>query len=94
MGSALKRQRARGWKKRRALANWRNGWRSARAPSEPGTVQGMIILAGALAGGMWGGLHARKRGGVGFDIAQYAAVWGIIGAIIGMFATVAIERML
>jgi len=54
----------------------------------------MIIIAGMLGGALWGAVHARRRGGSGFDIAQYAAVWGIIGAILGMFATIGAERML
>jgi len=54
----------------------------------------MIIIAGIVIGALLGAANARRRGGSGFDIAQYAAVWGIIGAILGMFATVGIERML
>lgn len=54
----------------------------------------MIIIAGILGGAAWGAIHARRRGGSGLDIAQYAAVWGLIGGILGMFATVALERML
>ncbi|MFN3953004.1 MAG: hypothetical protein ACK4LQ_01035 [Pararhodobacter sp.] len=54
----------------------------------------MIIIAGIVSGAAWGAVHARKRGGSGFDIAQYAAVWGIIGAILGTFATIGLERFL
>jgi len=54
----------------------------------------MIIIAGVLIGAVLGALTARRRGGNGFDIAQYAAVWGLIGAILGMFATIGVERLL
>lgn len=54
----------------------------------------MIIIAGLLGGAAWGAVTARKRGGNRFDIAQYAAVWGIIGALLGLVATIAIDRMI
>jgi hypothetical protein len=54
----------------------------------------MIILAGALGGGIWGILHVRKRGGTRLDMAQYAAVWAMIGGVLGLAATIALERML
>jgi hypothetical protein len=54
----------------------------------------MIVLAGLVLGAVWGGLTARRRGGNRLDIAQYATVWGIIGALAGLFATIALERML
>lgn len=54
----------------------------------------MIILVGLVAGAFWGGMTARRRGGNRGDIAQYAAVWGIIGGILGTAATVGLDRML
>ncbi len=54
----------------------------------------MIVLAGLVAGAVWGGLTARRRGGNRLDIAQYAAVGGIAGGLLGLFAAIAIERML
>ena len=54
----------------------------------------MIILAFALAGGLIGWRSATRRRGNRLDIAQYAAVGAIAGAILGMFATVALERLL
>jgi len=54
----------------------------------------MIVLAGLVAGAVLGALSARRRGGNRLDIAQYAAVWGIIGGLVGLFATIGIERML
>ncbi|MGY6411165.1 MAG: hypothetical protein ACXIUV_09105 [Alkalilacustris sp.] len=54
----------------------------------------MIVLAGLVLGAVWGGWSARKRGGNRLDIAQYAAVGGIAGGIVGLFAAIALERML
>lgn len=54
----------------------------------------MIILLAALAGAVTGATTARRRGGNRLDLAQYTAVGGIAGGILGMFATVALERML
>ena len=54
----------------------------------------MIILACAAAGGLLGWRNAARRQGNRLDLAQYAAVGAIAGAILGMFATVALERML
>jgi uncharacterized protein YcfJ len=53
----------------------------------------MIVVAGALIGAIAGGLIARRRGGKGLDIAQYAGSMGIAFAILGLIATVVIERM-
>jgi flagellar motor component MotA len=39
-------------------------------------------------------VNARKRGGNRLDMAQYAGVWGIIGALLGLIATIAVERMI
>lgn len=54
----------------------------------------MLIFAGLVAGAVAGGLTARRRGGNRLDIAQYAAVWGILGGLAGTVATIAIARML
>lgn len=54
----------------------------------------MIVLICVIAGGVYGGARARRRGGNGFDIAQYAAVFAIIGAITGLFVTIGVERLL
>jgi hypothetical protein len=47
-----------------------------------------------LLGAALGALSARRRGGNRLDMAQYGAVWGIIGGLAGLFATIALERML
>ncbi|MCB1389845.1 MAG: hypothetical protein KDK12_12005 [Rhodobacteraceae bacterium] len=53
----------------------------------------MVILAGLVAGALWGGLQARRHGGSGFDVAQYAAVWGIIGVLLATALAVGIDWM-
>ena len=53
----------------------------------------MIVLAGFLLGALWGALHARRRKGNRLDVAQYAGIFGIIGAVIGLLAAVILDRM-
>ncbi|WP_394402839.1 MULTISPECIES: apolipoprotein acyltransferase [unclassified Sulfitobacter] len=48
----------------------------------------------ALIGAIIGGLTARKRGGNRKDIAQYAAGYGMAFLIVGMIATVLLDRAL
>jgi len=52
----------------------------------------MIVIAAALIGAILGGMTAKKRGGKLADIAQYAAVYAIGFAIVGMLATILIHR--
>ncbi len=54
----------------------------------------MIVLVAALLGGLWGGISAKRRKGNRLDIAQYAAVYAIIGALLGLIGTIAIEKAL
>lgn len=54
----------------------------------------MIIIAGLLGGAALGAATARNRGGNRLDIAQYAFVWGIIGALLGLIVTIVIQRMI
>lgn len=53
----------------------------------------MYILAGLVIGALIGYRRAAKRGGNGFDKAQYAAVHAIVLMLIGLFVTVALNRM-
>ncbi len=53
----------------------------------------MIVIFCLVAGLITGLLRARRRGGRGFDLAQYAAVHAILFAIIGLFLTLIIDRM-
>jgi hypothetical protein len=54
----------------------------------------MIVLGGLVIGGLFGGLRARARNGNRLDIAQYAAVHAIAFALLGLFLTIGIERLL
>ncbi|MHA6343901.1 apolipoprotein acyltransferase [Roseivivax sp. CAU 1761] len=54
----------------------------------------MIVVLLALLGAVIGGLTARRRKGSGADIAQYAAVYGILFALIGLVLTIALEKIL
>jgi hypothetical protein len=54
----------------------------------------MLIFAGALGGALWGGFLARRRKGSRLDIAQYAAAFAIAFAILGLFATVLLDKYL
>ncbi|WP_099826448.1 hypothetical protein [Oceaniglobus indicus] len=54
----------------------------------------MIILIFTFLSALWGGLLARRRKGNRLDIAQYAAGFGIIGALIGLFLTIILSRTL
>ena len=54
----------------------------------------MIVIACLFIGAVLGVVHARRRGGNRLDIWQYAGVFAIIGAIIGMFVTIGIDRMI
>lgn len=54
----------------------------------------MFVIGGLILGALGGGWNARRRGGKAADIAQYAAVTGILFAILGLFVTVVLDRML
>lgn len=53
----------------------------------------MFVIGGMVLGALWGGFTARKRGGRPLDIAQYAAGYGILFAVIGVALTVAVNRL-
>lgn len=53
----------------------------------------MIIIAGLVIGAILGGFIAKSRKGHKFDIAQYAAVLGILGGVAGLFATLILDRL-
>lgn len=54
----------------------------------------MIVLAGLVIGGYWGVALARRRGGNRLDMAQYGGVFAIIGAVVGLFLTIGVEKVL
>ncbi|WP_210527559.1 hypothetical protein [Rubellimicrobium arenae] len=49
-------------------------------------------LGGLLLGAILGGLNARRRGGRRLDLLQWTAVGAIVGAIVGVFLLVILER--
>lgn len=53
----------------------------------------MIVIGLAILGAIIGGMTARKRRGNRKDIAQYAAGYALAFAILGMFLTVIIDRL-
>ena len=54
----------------------------------------MIVIAATLIGAFTGGYTARKRGGNALDMAQYAAGYGLAFLIVGLIATLLIDRTL
>ncbi len=53
----------------------------------------MVIFISAILGAIYGAMVAKKRGGVGRDLAQYAATHALIFTIFGVFITVIVTRM-
>lgn len=54
----------------------------------------MIVIVGVLLGILYGGWTARRRGGKGADIAQWAVVHAMLFGVIGLFLTLILDRML
>jgi hypothetical protein len=54
----------------------------------------MIILASMVLGILIGSFTAKNRGGRKLDILQYGTVYGIAFTLVGVFATIIIERNL
>lgn len=52
----------------------------------------MFVLGGALLGLIIGGTVAKKRQGKPLDILQYAAVYALVFALLGLFVTLGIHR--
>lgn len=53
----------------------------------------MIVIAGLLIGAVSGFFIAKSRKGQKFDIAQYAAVFGLMGGVAGLLATLILDRL-
>lgn len=53
----------------------------------------MLPIITAILGALAGAFTAYRRKGNGFDIAQYAAVWAIIGGLIGIFLVIILSRV-
>lgn len=54
----------------------------------------MIVIAGAILGAILGGFLAARRKGNKADIAQYATVYAIAFALVGLVLTIAIEKLI
>lgn len=53
----------------------------------------MIVIGGLVLGAIGGGWAATRRGGKPADIAQYAAAYGIAFGLLGLFATLILDRI-
>jgi hypothetical protein len=53
----------------------------------------VVVIASLIIGAALGGLTARRRGGKRLDVLQYAAGYAIAFTILGLFATIFIDRM-
>jgi hypothetical protein len=53
----------------------------------------MLPILTAILGAVSGAIWAKRRNGNGFDVAQYAAVWAIIGGVLGVVALILISRL-
>ena len=53
----------------------------------------MLPLLTAAIGAVAGAIAAKRREGTGFDVAQWAAVWAVIGGLLGFVAALLIARL-
>ena len=53
----------------------------------------MIVIGGFILAAANGGVTAKRRGGRRLDILQYAAGYAIAFTLLGLFATIFIDRM-
>ncbi|MEO0371156.1 MAG: hypothetical protein AAF231_06840 [Pseudomonadota bacterium] len=53
----------------------------------------MFVIIGAISGAILGGLNAYRRKGNRADIAQYAFVYAMGCAVLGLFVTIIVHRM-
>ncbi len=54
----------------------------------------MIIIGAMLLGAVIGGVTAKRRGGNRLDIAQYAVGYAIAFTLVGVLATILVDRNL
>ncbi len=54
----------------------------------------MITIVAALLGAFYGAITAKKRGGSPLDMAQYGGAYALVFAVIGLFVSVIVARML
>ncbi|MFW2541815.1 apolipoprotein acyltransferase [Primorskyibacter sp. 2E107] len=53
----------------------------------------MIVILFALLGAVLGGVTAARRKGTTPDIAQYAVVYAIVCALLGLMLTIGVEKL-
>ncbi|MCB6177348.1 hypothetical protein LHP98_04295 [Rhodobacter sp. Har01] len=53
----------------------------------------MIVIGGFLLGAVLGAIAASRQGGKRADMAQYAVGYGIAFALLGLFLTIALARL-
>lgn len=53
----------------------------------------MFVIVGTLLGAIIGAMIAKKRNGKPLDMLQYAAVYAMAFAVIGLFVTIAVHRL-
>ncbi|AUC55203.1 MAG: apolipoprotein acyltransferase [Sagittula sp.] len=53
----------------------------------------MIVLIAALAGAIIGGLNAARLKGNKLDVVQYATIYAIAFALLGLILTIVIEKL-
>jgi len=49
-------------------------------------------LSGLVVGALLGAFRAKRRGGTAKDIAQWAAAFGILFALVGLFVLIFVQR--
>jgi hypothetical protein len=54
----------------------------------------MIVIVAFVVGAALGARVAHRKGGNRLDIAQYSAIFGILFAVLGVFLTIAIGRII
>ena len=53
----------------------------------------MLPFVTAAFAAILGAFTARRRKGNAFDVAQWAAVWGIIGGLLGLLGLIVLARL-
>jgi uncharacterized membrane protein YccC len=54
----------------------------------------MLVIGGFLIGAVFGPFRAGNRGGARLDKLHYSAAYALIGTLIGLFATIVIDRLI
>ena len=54
----------------------------------------MIVTISAILGALFGFLQAKKRGGSGLDLAQYAGAYALVFGIVALVVTTILMRLM